>query len=211
MRVQPFDMQQLYRQLLTLYPSSFRQRFGDSMMQNFNDLCRERQGESFHKLYGYAIWLFIETTQSIIYEWLQLVIQPRSRTMEIKYMSILVNDQDKALKFYTEKLGFVKKADMQDGDSPLRWLTVVSAKGDQSVELELQHTYFPSAEAWQKDQYEAGYAFAVLQTQDIFGEYARLKQRGVVFRGEPEDTGPVFTVKFEDTCGNLINLIQPKL
>lgn len=203
-------IQTLYSQLLTLYPSPFRERFAESMRQSFRDLCNEREGDSTQKLYGYAIWLFIETMQSIIHEWLQLIKQPRMRTMEIKYMSILVNDQDKALKFYTEKLGFVKKADMQDGDTPLRWLTVVSAKGDQSVELELQHTYLSSAQAWQKDQYELGFAFAILQTQDIFGEYARLKQRGVVFRGEPEDTGPVFTVKFEDTCGNLINLIQLK-
>ena len=130
--------------------------------------------------------------------------------MEIKYMSILVDDQDKALKFYTEKLGFVKKADMQDGTSPLRWLTVTSDDGQQNVELELQHTYFPSAQAWQKDQYEAGYAFAIFQTQDIFAEYNRLKARGVIFRGEPDDTGEVFSVKFEDTCGNLINLIQSK-
>ena len=121
-------IQTLYSQLLTLYPSSFRERFAESMRQSFRDLCNEREGDSTQKLYGYAIWLFVETMQSIINEWLQLVKQPRRRTMEIKYMSILVNDQDKALKFYTEKLGFVKKADMQDGDSPLRWLTVVSPK-----------------------------------------------------------------------------------
>ncbi len=130
--------------------------------------------------------------------------------MQIKYASVLVDDQDKALKFYTEKLGFVKKADMPDGDTPLRWLTVVSGEGIEGVELELQATYFLSAKAYQKDQYDAGYAYTIFYTKDIQTEFNRLKKRGVVFQGEPVDGGPVFTVKFEDTCGNLINLIQPK-
>ena len=184
------------------------------MAQAFCDLYHERKLDAAHILYGYTIWLFAETLFGIVREWIHVIRQQvsgrRRRAMEIKYMSILVDDQDKALKFYTEKLGFVKKSDMQDGSSPLRWLTVTSAHRDQNVELELQHTYFPSAQAWQRDQYEAGYAFAIFQTQDIFAEYNRLKARGVVFRGEPEDTGDVFTVKFEDTCGNLINLIQLK-
>ena len=184
------------------------------MAQAICDLYRERHLAAAHILYGYTIWLFAETLLGIIREWIHVIRQQisgrRGRAMEIKYMSILVDDQDKALKFYTEKLGFVKKSDMQDGSSPLRWLTVTSAHGQQNVELELQHTYLPSAQAWQKDQYDAGYAFAIFQTQDIFAEYQRLKAGGVVFRGEPEDSGPVFTVKFEDTCGNLINLIQPK-
>ena len=132
--------------------------------------------------------------------------------MEIRYLSVLVDDQDKALRFYTEKLGFVKKSDGPDGtSSPLRWLTVVSPDGPEGVELELQATYFPSAKAYQKDQYDAGYAYAIFQTKDIYAEFNRLKKVGVVFRGEPEDTGPVLTVKFEDTCGNLINMIQPKM
>lgn len=109
--------------------------------------------------------------------------------MEIKFLSVLVDDQDKALQFYTEKLGFVKKSDMADGDSPLRWLTVVSPGGDDGVELELQATHFPSAKAYQKDQFDAGYAFAILHTKDIYAEYNRLKKLGVVFRGEPEDGG----------------------
>ena len=131
--------------------------------------------------------------------------------MEIKFLSVLVDDQDKALSFYTEKLGFIKKSDMADGDSPLRWLTVVSPGEDDGVELELQAAHFPSAKAYQKDQFDAGYAFAILHTKDIQAEYTRLKNLGVVFRGEPEDTGPVLTVKFEDTCGNLINMVQPKV
>ncbi len=129
--------------------------------------------------------------------------------MEIKFVSVLVDDQDKALQFYTEKLGFVKKSDMPDGDSPLRWLTVASKDGSENVELELQATHFPSAKAYQKDQFDAGYAFAIFHTKNIHAEYNRLKKLGVVFHGEPTDAGTVITVKFEDTCGNLINLVQP--
>lgn len=184
------------------------------MLQTFNDLCHERQQQSSLKQAGFVLWLFVETALAIIKEWACLFqqgkAQPARRTMEIRYMSVLVDDQEKALRFYTEKLGFVKKNDVPDGDSPLRWLTVVSPDGPAEVELELQATHFPSAKAYQKDQYDAGYAFAILHTKDIQAEYLRLKKLGVVFRGEPEDVGPVLTVKFEDTCGNLINMIQPK-
>jgi catechol 2,3-dioxygenase-like lactoylglutathione lyase family enzyme len=137
---------------------------------------------------------------------------PRSTRslIQIRIASVLVDDQDKALKFYTEKLGFAKKMDMQDGDTPMRYLTVVSPNGIEGVELELQAAYLPSAVAWQKDQYELGFAFTMLYTDNINTEFNCLKQKGVVFHGEPYDGGPVFTVKFEDTCGNLINLIQQK-
>ena len=97
-------------------------------------------------------------------------------TMKIKIATILVNDQDRALKFYTEKLGFVKKMDMRDGDTPLRYLTVVSPHGIDGVELELQAAYKPSAVAWQKDQYELGYAFTMFYTEDIQAEFNRLKK-----------------------------------
>ena len=108
---------------------------------------------------------------------------PTRTTMKIKIAGVLVDDQDKALKFYTEKLGFVKKMDMQDGDTPLRYLTVVSPDGIEGVELELQAAYLPSAQAWQKDQYELGYAFTMFYTQDIHAEFNRLKKLGVVFHG----------------------------
>lgn len=130
--------------------------------------------------------------------------------MQIKVSVLLVNDQEKALRFYTEKLGFVKKTDMQDGTTAMRALTVVSPNNMEGMELELQATYLTSAQAWQKDQYQVGFAYTMLYTDDIDAEYKRLKKLGVVFHGEPYDAGPVFTVKFEDTCGNLINLIQTK-
>ena len=91
-------------------------------------------------------------------------------------------------------------------DGQWRWLTVVSKDGSENLQLELQGMNFPSARAYQQEQFEAGYAYIAFPTQDIYAEYNRLKKLGVVFRGEPEDGG----VKFEDTCGNLINLIQVK-
>ena len=205
----------LYARLLTLYPYTFRVRMGASMVQTFADLCAEHQHRYMIRRFGFVLWLFAETALGISKEWVRLIKQshlPQPRkTMEIKFLSVLVDDQDKALSFYTEKLGFIKKSDMADGDSPLRWLTVVSPGEDDGVELELQAAHFPSAKAYQKDQFDAGYAFAILHTKDIQAEYTRLKNLGVVFRGEPEDTGPVLTVKFEDTCGNLINMVQPKV
>ena len=208
------SVEALYKKLLTLYPRAFRERLGESLAQTFADLCREQQQQHILGWFGFVIWIFVETSIGILKEWALLLKQSKTmkvrKTMEIRYLSVLVDDQDKALQFYTEKLGFVKKSDGQDGTSPLRWLTVVSPDGPEGVELELQATYFPSAKAYQKDQYDAGYAYAIFQTKNIYAEYNRLKKIGVIFRGEPEDTGPVLTVKFEDTCGNLINMVQPK-
>jgi catechol 2,3-dioxygenase-like lactoylglutathione lyase family enzyme len=123
---------------------------------------------------------------------------------------VLVDDQDKALRFYTEKLGFTKVMDLPDGDSGMRALVVESPDGIPGVGLELMGTYTPAAHAYQQTVRAAGYAFTVLCTPNIQLEYRRLKDRGVHFDGVPEDAGPVWTVKFDDTCGNLINLVQFK-
>jgi catechol 2,3-dioxygenase-like lactoylglutathione lyase family enzyme len=127
------------------------------------------------------------------------------RFMEIKLASIMVNDQDKALRFYTEKLGFVKKNDAPDG--PFRFLTVVSEEGADGVELVLEGLDFPHSAVFQKANYDAGIPSYAFYTKNIHAEYNRLKAEGVVFRGEPEDMGPVTRVLFEDTCGNIINLV----
>lgn len=123
---------------------------------------------------------------------------------------VLVDDQDKALRFYTEKLGFVKKLDVPDGDSGMRALIVESPDGLPGVGLELMGTYTPEARAFQQSFRANDFAFTILCTTDIQAEYRRLKERGVAFVGEPEDAGQVWTVKFDDTCGNLINLVQIK-
>lgn len=123
---------------------------------------------------------------------------------------VLVDDQDKALRFYTEKLGFVKVMDVPDGTSGMRSLVVEPPDGIPGVGLELMGTYTPAARAYQQSFRARGFAFTLLCTTDIQTDYRRLKERDVHFIGLPEDTGPVWTVKFDDTCGNLINLIQFK-
>jgi catechol 2,3-dioxygenase-like lactoylglutathione lyase family enzyme len=202
-----------YKKMIRLYPNEFREQLGESMEQTFRDLCDENQRKSGQGWIGFVLWIFAETAVGILKEWVESIrqnygINKRKGIMEIRYASVLVDDQDKALRFYTEKLGFVKKDDGMDG--PWRCLTVVSKDSSENLTLELQGMNFPSARAYQKEQYEAEYAYAAFPTKDIYAEYNRLKKLGVVFRGEPEDGGPVLTVKFEDTCGNLINLIQIK-
>jgi catechol 2,3-dioxygenase-like lactoylglutathione lyase family enzyme len=127
--------------------------------------------------------------------------------MEIKIASVTVDDQEKALRFYTEKLGFVKKTDIPMG--PFRWLTVVSPEGPPGVELVLEPDGFPPAKTYQIARFAAGIPSTAFISRDIQSEYRRLKALEVVFRGEPRNMGPITSVLFEDTCGNLINLLQP--
>lgn len=127
--------------------------------------------------------------------------------MQIKLVSIMVDDQEKALRFYTNVLGFVKEADIPIGE--YRWLTVSSPEGVAGVELVLEPMAFPPAQTYQKALFEAGIPATAFITSDIQAEYERLKEAGVIFRGEPQSMGPVKTVLFEDTCGNLISLVQP--
>jgi len=127
--------------------------------------------------------------------------------MQIRLTSLMVDDQDKALRFYTEVLGFVKDKDIPMG--PFRWLTVSAPEGAKGVELVLEPMAFPPAQVFQKALFEAGIPATAFITADVYGEYQRLKEAGVTFRGEPQSMGPVTAVIFEDTCGNLINLVQP--
>jgi catechol 2,3-dioxygenase-like lactoylglutathione lyase family enzyme len=127
--------------------------------------------------------------------------------MQIRLASVMVDDQDKALAFYTSRLGFTKMADIPMGPQ-FRWLTVTSPEGADGVELVLEPIGFPPAKIYQKARYDAGVPATAFITRDIQGDFRRLKESGVVFRGEPQNIGPVTTVLFEDTCGNLINLVQ---
>ena len=126
--------------------------------------------------------------------------------MQMRHIIIKVDDQDKALNFYTTILGFVKRLDVPMG--PFRWLTVSAPDDVNGVELVLEPNSLPPALASQRALYEGGFPAAIFSTDDIHGEYERLKGLGVAFRGEPDSSGPVTTVFFEDTCGNLINLVQ---
>jgi catechol 2,3-dioxygenase-like lactoylglutathione lyase family enzyme len=119
----------------------------------------------------------------------------------------MVADQDKALRFYTAILGFVKDKDIPMGQ--FRWLTVSSPDGVEGVELVLEPTAFPPAQTYQKALFDAGIPATAFITHDIAKEFQRLKELGVSFRGEPMSMGPIISVLFEDTCGNLINLVQP--
>lgn len=127
--------------------------------------------------------------------------------MQIKMLGLMVENQDHALKFYTEVLGFEKKADIPMG--AYRWLTVTSPEGLADVELVLEPIAFPPAQVFQKALFEASVPATAFISLDIAAEYQRLKARGVVFRGEPTAMGPIIAVMFEDSCGNLIQLVQP--
>ncbi len=127
--------------------------------------------------------------------------------MQIKFTSVKVTDQEKALRFYTDILGFRKMADIPMGS--LRWLTVTSPEGLQGVELVLEPINFPPARDYQQALYAAGMPALALTTSAIQADYERLTAAGVVFRGEPRNMGPIIAAIFEDTCGNLINLVQP--
>jgi catechol 2,3-dioxygenase-like lactoylglutathione lyase family enzyme len=127
--------------------------------------------------------------------------------MQIKFVSVFVKDQEAALQFYTQVLGFTKMADIPLGED--RWLTVASPDGIEGVELVLEPLRFAPAAVYQKALFDAGIPATALITQDIQKDYKDLKARGVVFRGEPQSAGIIMSARFEDTCGNLINLVQP--
>jgi catechol 2,3-dioxygenase-like lactoylglutathione lyase family enzyme len=129
--------------------------------------------------------------------------------MQIRLASVMVEDQEKALRFYTEVLGFIKDKDIPMG--PFRWLTVNSPEGAVGVELVLEPMAFPPAKTYQSALFAAGIPATAFLTGDITAEFKRLKERGVVFRGEPQNMGPITAVLFEDNCGNLINLVQPAI
>jgi catechol 2,3-dioxygenase-like lactoylglutathione lyase family enzyme len=126
--------------------------------------------------------------------------------IKLKLTSVFVDDQDKALAFYTQVLGFVKKTDLPAGE--FRWLTVVSPADPDGVELVLEPNGTPIASSYQKALFEGEIPAAVFEVDDIHKEYDRLRALGVVFRAEPTPMGPVTTAVLEDTCGNLVQLAQ---
>jgi catechol 2,3-dioxygenase-like lactoylglutathione lyase family enzyme len=128
--------------------------------------------------------------------------------MQIKVTSVMVDDQEKALAFYTQKLGFTKMADIQMGPT-YRWLTVVSPDGIAGVELSLDPMNMEASKVYQKALYEAGVPINAFVTTDVDAEARKLRDRGVTVRGEPVNMGPIKAVMFEDGCGNLIHLVQP--
>lgn len=126
--------------------------------------------------------------------------------MQIKHVLIKVDDQDKALAFYTDVLGFTKKLDVGIGGGD-RWLTVASGDAE-GTELVLESNRLDPSRRAQEILYEAKFPATVLTTADIDADYRRLTDLGVKFLGEPRRMGTIVTVFFDDTCGNIINLTQ---
>jgi glyoxylase I family protein len=127
--------------------------------------------------------------------------------MRIRLTSLLVNDQEQALKFYTEVLGFKKKHEIPLG--PYKWLTVISPEGPSELELSLEPNVNPAARAYQDAMFAQKIPLAAFETSDIDADYKRLSSLGVVFLSEPQQAGPVKIAVFSDTCGNWIQLYQP--
>jgi uncharacterized protein YndB with AHSA1/START domain/predicted enzyme related to lactoylglutathione lyase len=127
-------------------------------------------------------------------------------TMRIDLSSVLVDNQDKALKFYTEVLGFVKKLDIPMGE--FRWLTVVSPEAPDGTQLVLEPNANPAAKTFQEAMFKQGIPLTSLGAADVGKEYERMTKLGVVFKQPPTKAGPVTITVFEDTCGNLIQLHQ---
>ena len=126
--------------------------------------------------------------------------------MRIKLMSVFVDDQGLALRFYTDILGFVVKQDFPVGE--FKWLTVVSPEEPDGTELLLEPSENPAARAYKDSLFEQGIAAAAFAVDDIQGEYERLKGLGVDFKMEPTDMGTATIALFDDTCGNLIQIYQ---
>jgi catechol 2,3-dioxygenase-like lactoylglutathione lyase family enzyme len=128
--------------------------------------------------------------------------------MKIVVTSVLVDDQDKALRFYTDTLGFVKKADVPAGE--FRWLTVVSPEDPDGIELLLEPDDHPASKPFKAAMVEDGIPATSFGVTDLDAEFQRLKGLGVRFTQEPTDLGPVATAVFDDTCGNLIQIAQQR-
>jgi predicted enzyme related to lactoylglutathione lyase len=126
--------------------------------------------------------------------------------MKIKLTSVFVDDQSKALRFYTEVLGFAKKADFSNG--PYRWLTVASAEEPDGTQLQLTLNNSPAAKAYQDAIFQQGQPAAMFFTDDVKGDYERIKNRGAEFTMPPTDVTGSTIAMLKDTCGNIIQLTQ---
>jgi predicted enzyme related to lactoylglutathione lyase len=126
--------------------------------------------------------------------------------MKIKLTSVYVDDQEKALRFYTEVLGFAKKADFSNG--PYRWLTVTAADEPNGTELQLALNNNPAAKTYQQALFQQGQPAANFFTDDVKSDYERIKARGAEFTMPPTQVPGATIAKLNDTCGNLIQISQ---
>ena len=128
--------------------------------------------------------------------------------MKIKVTTLYVDDQTKALRFYTEVLGFTKKTDFSQG--PYRWLTVASPEEPDGTELQLALNSNPAAKTYQQAMFQQSQPAAMFFTDDVKGDYERIKASGAVFTMPPTDVTASTIAMMNDTCGNLIQLTQLK-
>lgn len=126
--------------------------------------------------------------------------------MKIKLTSVFVDDQDKALRFYTDVLGFTKKADFSQG--PFRWLTVTSPEEPDGTELQLALNDDPAAKAFQQARFQRSQPAAMFYTDDVKRDHERIKSRGGQFTMPPTEVTASTIAMLDDTCGNLIQLVQ---
>jgi predicted enzyme related to lactoylglutathione lyase len=126
--------------------------------------------------------------------------------MRIKLTSVHVDDQEKALRFYTEVLGFVKKTDFTNG--PFRWLTVASPEEADGTELQLALNDNPAAKAYQQALFQQGQPAAMFFTDDVQADYERMKAQGAEFTMPPTDVTGSKIARLNDTCGNLLQVTQ---
>ena len=126
--------------------------------------------------------------------------------MKIKVTSVYVDDQEKALRFYTEVLGFAKKVDFSQG--PYRWLTVASPEDPDGTELQLALNDNPAAKAYQQAMFQQGQPAAMFFSDDVNGDYERIKARGAEFTMAPTEVPGATIAKLNDSCGNLIQINQ---
>ena len=126
--------------------------------------------------------------------------------MKIKLTSVYVDDQEKALRFYTEVLGFAKKADFSQG--PFRWLTVASPEDPDGTELQLALNDNPAAKDYQQAKFQQGQRAAMFYTDDLKDDYERIKARGAEFTKPPTEVTGATIAMLNDTCGNLIQITQ---
>ena len=126
--------------------------------------------------------------------------------MKIKLTSVYVDNLDKALQFYTDVLGFVKKSDFSQG--PYRWLTVASPEEPEGTELQLALNDSPAAKAYQQALFQQGQPAAMFYTDDVKGDYERIKGRGAEFKMPPTAVTASTIAQVDDTCGNILQLVQ---
>jgi predicted enzyme related to lactoylglutathione lyase len=127
--------------------------------------------------------------------------------MKIKLTSVYVDDQDKALRFYTDVLGFTKKTDVRNG--PYRWLTVASPEEPDGTELQLALNDNPAAKAYQQAMFQQSQPAVMFHTDDVKRDYEGMKALGAEFNMPPTDVTAATIAQLNDTCGNLIQIIQP--